>query len=824
MLLTAEQLREIRQVIEDHHSAFIANAIDPSAMAPEVLRRLKAKGMIDPGVESIKDSYLYGQLVAILESAQIAKMGYAEFKKFLAKNPIPLSKVEHQAIQMATESAAQYCRGLGNTVNVDTGAVLIEADAKLRATTEAGIVDATVLNIARRQSVKQLKTDLGWMAKDWARDWTRIAVTEKQTAMLHGQGDAYRKEHGGDVLVAKRPMNDACQWCKKVYRDPNDQPRIFKLSTLEANGTNVGRKAADYRATIGTLHPFCLCNLVRIPAGWGFDDKGDLVPDGKLGYVYDDEGDLMLAMRQEDNLQKAFKLQGHVEYQGLKIAIENRKGSVRKWKDAAGNSGKTRMKVGYGYIKRTSGTDGEEIDCFVGPDPRAENAYVVEQLDPNTGLYDEQKCFLGFGNQDLAIACYREHYDKPDEYIFTVSPMAMDAFKRWVGATAPEKANGLQKGLRLVVPLEKAQVPPEIGAATSPAANRAPGPGLGANYVFLPWPKRERDDKTRVVPAAKELVEPLELPEKNPMKRDKEEYHYDYPMRIVVPIELPADIYGKREAREEEIAANMRHIVRIGTDKIGPRNMAEVAEAARRPVLKKAGPYIGPRGGKWKDAAHTVPWKSETPPAAEKKAVPKLPPVKTPREHVAVAKRLIRLHAKALPRIKAAMAKAAGKDANVQGRVKTLESALGKLIRKPDEYLSADKLQDITGTRIIHSTVEQVKSTVTKLKDQYRVVGEDDYIDKPQGNYRSHHLILEDPETKLKFEVQIRTKNQNTFADWAHNVYKPVSEEQAKHRADPEVSAYESGIAAYFWALDTKARPPNKPPCTPVIKQAFGCL
>lgn len=587
MLLTADQLQEIRRIIEDHHHAFVANAIDPAALAPDILKRLKAKGMIDPQVESIQDSYLYGQLVGILESAQVAKMSYGEFKKYLARNPIPLSVAEHQAIQMAQMNAAQYCVGLGNTVNLDTGAVLIEADAKLRARTMEEITDATARNIARRQTTRQLKTDLSWIAKDWARDWSRIAVTEKQTAMQQGQADAHRKQYGEDVLVAKRPMPDACPHCRRVYLDPNGQPRIFKLSTLEANGTNVGRKTADWRAVVGTVHPWCQCVMVRIPAGWGFDERGDLAPGGKLGYVYDDEGDLMLAMRAEDDLQKSFKLQGHVEFQGLSIAIENRKGSVRKWKDAEGNTGKTRMKVSYGYLKRTRGADTDEIDCFVGSDPRAENVYVVEQLNPATGIYDESKIFIGFGSQELAIECYRAHYDKPDKFILTVSPMKMDQFKRWIGATMPAKAEGLQKGLRLVVPLEKARVPAHIGASTSPADNRAPGPGIGANYIFLPRPKRDKR-KVRIAPNAKELVEPRDTTEDNPLKRDKADYEIGEDFRVSNPIVIPLDIFGAEEARKNA-KANLRYVLGYGPKNVvRPKNTAEIGKALRTPVYEEA--------------------------------------------------------------------------------------------------------------------------------------------------------------------------------------------------------------------------------------------
>lgn len=593
MLLTLDQLREVRQIVEDHHHAFVANVIDPATVAPDIVKRLKAKGMIAPEVESIKDSYLYGQLVASLESAKVAKMGYGEFKKYLARNPIPLSAAEHHAVQMAQMSAAQYCVGLGNRVNLDTGAVLIEADAKLRARMVEEITDATAQNIARRQSVKSLKTDLGWIAKDWARDWTRIAVTEKQNAMQHGQADSYRRQYGDDVLVAKRVMDGACQHCMRVYNDPNGQPRIFKLSTLEANGTNVGRKAVDYRATLGPIHPFCSCVLVRIPAGWGFDEKGDLVPDGKLGYVYDDEGDLMLAMREEATLRKAFKLQGHIEYQGLSIAVENRKGSTRKWKDADGNTGKTKMKVAYGYLKRTRGADGDEIDCFVGPDPRAENVYVVEQLNPATDIYDESKVMIGFGSQDLAVACYREHYDKPDRFILTVSPMPMDQFKRWIGVTLPAKAEGLQKGLRLVIPLEKARVPDYIGAATSPAGNRAPGPGIGANYIFLPRPKRDKN-KTRLAPGVAELVEERVVEGENPLKRDKADYEIGEDFRVVNPIVIPLDFTGAAEARKNA-KANLRYVLNYDVENVRrPKNTVEIAKAMRTPVIAKA-LYVGPK-------------------------------------------------------------------------------------------------------------------------------------------------------------------------------------------------------------------------------------
>jgi ppGpp synthetase/RelA/SpoT-type nucleotidyltranferase len=73
-------------------------------------------------------------------------------------------------------------------------------------------------------------------------------------------------------------------------------------------------------------------------------------------------------------------------------------------------------------------------------------------------------------------------------------------------------------------------------------------------------------------------------------------------------------------------------------------------------------------------------------------------------------------------------------------------------------------------------------------------------------------------------EVQVRTENQNTFADWCHDVYKPTNKKQAESRKHPDVKAYAHDMSEYFWALDQGLEPPPKPPCVKVVSEAFGCL
>lgn len=129
--------------------------------------------------------------------------------------------------------------------------------------------------------------------------------------------------------------------------------------------------------------------------------------------------------------EKKFKLQGHIDHQGLGIAVENRKGSVRKGVDKDGKPWRTEMKMPYGYIKGTKGADGEEVDAYVGPKKDATHAFVVHQRKDNGKGYDEDKVMLGFASKEEAVKGYLKHYNDP-KFLGPVSTVPMDRLKELV--------------------------------------------------------------------------------------------------------------------------------------------------------------------------------------------------------------------------------------------------------------------------------------------------------------------------------------------------------------------------------------------------------
>ena len=129
--------------------------------------------------------------------------------------------------------------------------------------------------------------------------------------------------------------------------------------------------------------------------------------------------------------KKAYRLQGHTALQGLSIAIENRKGSVRSGEDPDGTPWRTKYKYPYGYIVGTEGNDGEEIDAYIGPDKKAPNAFVVHQHKLDGTGFDEDKVIFGVHSVEEAKKLYLEHYNKVGKKLLgPISTLKVDELKR----------------------------------------------------------------------------------------------------------------------------------------------------------------------------------------------------------------------------------------------------------------------------------------------------------------------------------------------------------------------------------------------------------
>jgi hypothetical protein len=126
---------------------------------------------------------------------------------------------------------------------------------------------------------------------------------------------------------------------------------------------------------------------------------------------------------------------GHVRFQGLRVTIENKKGSVRCGVDPDGHAWSIKMRHDYGYIRGSMGVDKDHVDCYLGPESDATHAYIVHQRQAgNWQAYDEDKVMLGFNSVQAAKRAYLMHYDDA-RFLGPVTALPMSEFKRKVLAT-----------------------------------------------------------------------------------------------------------------------------------------------------------------------------------------------------------------------------------------------------------------------------------------------------------------------------------------------------------------------------------------------------
>lgn len=122
---------------------------------------------------------------------------------------------------------------------------------------------------------------------------------------------------------------------------------------------------------------------------------------------------------------------GHISIKGMKIAIENPKGSKRYYKEN-GEEKYNVMKNHYGYFNISKGKDGDCVDVFIGPNvENFERVYCIDQNDKE-GNFDETKVMLGFDSKKEAKEAYLSNYSPTWKGFRGITSVSLKTFKKWL--------------------------------------------------------------------------------------------------------------------------------------------------------------------------------------------------------------------------------------------------------------------------------------------------------------------------------------------------------------------------------------------------------
>lgn len=133
----------------------------------------------------------------------------------------------------------------------------------------------------------------------------------------------------------------------------------------------------------------------------------------------------------EKQKQSGNYAKGEIIFKGLKLKIENPKGSIRFGWNNRGVKWVSKIKNHYGYISGTEGFDSEPVDFFLGDKLNASRVFVVNQS--QDGIFDECKVILGAESVEEAKNIYLQNYEKGwEKNIISIIPTNTKKLREWL--------------------------------------------------------------------------------------------------------------------------------------------------------------------------------------------------------------------------------------------------------------------------------------------------------------------------------------------------------------------------------------------------------
>ena len=229
-----------------------------------------------------------------------------------------------------------------------------------------------------------------------------------------------------------------------IYAD-KDSPWNSRLEALDNNLRNISQRNGENPVSV--LPQITLDNVAKV-AGiiksqieegekYNSDENSDVdiknapFADRLKNAIAETETEPTEAQKKAGNYKK-----GHLSFGGYDFTVETPKGAIRSGKDEQGKPWSVTMHDTYGYILGKIGVDGDHIDMFINDaadlDTFDGNVCVVDQVNPETGEFDEHKVMYGYPDEAAATKAYLSNYSKGWKGLGKVTSVPKATFDKWL--------------------------------------------------------------------------------------------------------------------------------------------------------------------------------------------------------------------------------------------------------------------------------------------------------------------------------------------------------------------------------------------------------
>lgn len=293
MLLREEDIRRVFENVDVAVLKIVTRVLGQSYITKADIGLLKKHGVdlvkLLPKFPSYYQAFLFGRLSSALGKQPTSRMKYSEFAKFLPKMGLFEPNTREMAFyRIAADKTYSHIKGFGEKIKEDIRAAISAEEMNLlqqqeRAKAERVLHEEILDGTLAKRSVKKISSRIADRMQAWNRDWSRIVETESQDVYNLGRAVNMMSEDA-DPIVYFQVFPGACRHCIRLYltRGIGSRPKTFRLSELMANGTNYGLKSSEWKPTVHPVHPYCRCEIVRLPKGYVWnEERGEFAPPEK---------------------------------------------------------------------------------------------------------------------------------------------------------------------------------------------------------------------------------------------------------------------------------------------------------------------------------------------------------------------------------------------------------------------------------------------------------------------------------------------------------------------------------------------------------------
>jgi hypothetical protein len=278
--LSLLEIKDLQKVIENFHLIQIANFCGHDYLfdsEKDIVEDILGRGSFF--IPYIEQYYKLGVLRTTNPLQNIDSVDWRIMENFLSQESkvIKLTTKEKGILSSIKTKNYSHIKGLSNSAINDLNNVISQQESDYRIREERILREELSRGVASRKTVQEITKSLFERSGRWDTNFELIVRTELASAESAGAVAGIKREFGEDSYVYVHVNDGACSKCVKMYltNGSGSRPKVFLLKDLESNGSNVGRKTADYLPVVPPAHPNCYCSIrhFKDKSVWSEEEK-----------------------------------------------------------------------------------------------------------------------------------------------------------------------------------------------------------------------------------------------------------------------------------------------------------------------------------------------------------------------------------------------------------------------------------------------------------------------------------------------------------------------------------------------------------------------